>query len=309
MTDPGLVRERNEDSFLVRPDLGLFAVADGVATSSAGGLAAALAVRELERCFERARARRASSRWDFRAARGCLVRAFADADRRVSEAGLEHPQHDGMITTLAAMVVARNRVVLGHVGDSRVYRLRGRDIQPGDAFPFREDRYVRAKIERLTRDHNGFEDPERDSTETDPAQLRLLTRVVGRQPRVTIRVVKLDPGDTLMLCTDGLHGVMTKKSLEMPFRFARGLGHIVGPAWSMALTQVQCLWLINEVMWYGAPDNVTLVVVRFKKGRGRWSTLRGIDHVIHAPAHPEWEQAEDEREDDAPEGSPSQAGV
>jgi serine/threonine protein phosphatase PrpC len=85
------VRNNHQDSFAVRPDLGLFVVADGVANQPAGGLAAALAVRA------------------------------------------------GMVTTLAALVMVRDRVVVAHTGDSRIYRVRRRDIE------FRNSRFKRGK--------------------------------------------------------------------------------------------------------------------------------------------------------------------
>lgn len=307
MTDQGLRREANEDSFVVRPDLGLFIVADGLARSPAGALASALAVREVERVFEQARRRGSRARQTPSVVRGRLMRAFASANRRVFEAGQRHPQHKGMSTTLAAVAVVGDRVVVAHIGDSRVYWLHARDVYRG----LKYQQLGGSVIERLTRDHNGLEDPARPRPKTrdaaSDAKLQLLTRVIGhREPlQVPTRIMKVKPDDTLVVCTDGLHGVLWEVQFEPALRFIAGLRKAMDPERALALPYVQCAWMVNRVKQRNAPDNVTVIVVRMRKGRGRWRTQRSIGCVVHAPPrHPVQVVADaepDEQQDDAAE--------
>jgi PPM family protein phosphatase len=287
MTDPGLARTTNQDSFVVRPDLGLFVVADGVARSAAGALAAALAVRAVERSFELSTRRDARPRPASRDERPRLVRSFARANASVREAGRRHPQHAGMTTTLAALVVAGDRVVLGHVGDSRIYRVRGRAIHYG------RHQWHDRELEELTTDHTVGTDVEwraahpEDDELPDPAELQLLTRSIGLSKwiRVTTRLEKVEPGDTFMLSTDGIHGVLNDSLLEAPLRYVGSLRNAAGAECKRPVPQMQCAWLIDRVKQRGAPDNATVIVVRFRKGRCRWTTESSAGCVVHAPPH------------------------
>ena len=289
MTDQGLQRELNEDSFVVRPDLGLLVVADGVSRSPAGALASALAVREVERCFDRARERAKHAGETPSAVRGRLVRAFVSADRRVFEAGRHHPPHEGMITTLAAIVLVRDRVVVAHIGDSRVYRMRARDVHRKVAY-----RGGEPVIQRLTQDHNGLEDPEVPRPEVNDGnlgRLQLLTRVIGHGKvlRVPTRIERVKPDDTLVVCTDGLHGVLWEIQFEPALRFISALRKAKDPDRRLALPYVQCAWMVDRVKQRKAPDNVTVIVARMRKGRGRWRTDRAIGSVVHAPPRQPWQ--------------------
>jgi protein phosphatase len=302
ITDQGLVRKSNEDSFAVRPDLGLLVVADGVSRSGSGALASALAVREVERFFEAARRRGASSRMTAQIARARLIRAFASARRRVRAVARRYRRYGGMTTTMVAMVVVRDRVVVAHLGDSRVYRLRGRylDHRRGRVYGREEE------IERLTLDHNGLEDEawrarHPETAFADPADLQLITRVVGERGlvQVTTRVEKIEPGDTFLLCSDGLHGVLLDWQIEAPLRYVSFLRDVMVPAREMAVPDAQCTWLVERVKQRKAPDNVTVVVARIKKGRGRFRTEREIGHVVHASTYrPPWVELEEDDEDE-----------
>ena len=290
----------------MRPDLGLLVVADGVSGSGAGGLAAALAVREVERFFEAARRRGASSRMTAKVARARLVRAFAAARRRIRAAARRHRRRAGMTTTMVAMVVVRDRVVMAHLGDSRVYRLRGLYIDHRRGRVYGREQ----EIERLTLDHNGLEDEAWRARHSEHelasrADLQLITRVVGERAmvRVNTRLEKVEPGDTFVLCTDGLHGVLLDWLIEAPLRYVSFLRDVMVQARDMAVPDAQCTWLVEKVKQRKAPDNVTVVVARIKKGRGRFRTERGIGHVVHASTYrapwvPLPEEDEDEDEDE-----------
>jgi protein phosphatase len=116
MTDQGKVRERNEDSFAVRRDLGLFLVADGMGGAPGGALASFLAVRSVVQFFERSHRRSPPVSRSARAERARLVRAFRHANAQVFRTARLHPQHKGMATTLAGLVVVGNRAVVAQRG-------------------------------------------------------------------------------------------------------------------------------------------------------------------------------------------------
>ena len=195
----GMLRDTNEDAYGIVAAHSLFMVADGIGGRPSGELASRLAVDTIRTVFEnpdltwpsgfplrpnavdlsllRASVERASAH----------VRAVADAD----------PKHEGMGTTVSALLVLEDRVALAHVGDSRIYGLRGR------------------RFEQLTEDHTlanvyaqaGVLRPE------DVASSKfnsILARAVGTEESVEVdtRLVALQPGDTFLLATDGLHGVV-----------------------------------------------------------------------------------------------------
>jgi PPM family protein phosphatase len=285
------VYSQNQDSFSVRPDLGLFVVADGLSTPrGGGGLASFLAVQVVERDFERSRRRRRRSRPTFRTERARLLRSFLHANRRVLEIARRYPQHAGMSTTLAALAVAGDRVVLAHVGDSRIYRVRG------------------GLLERMTMDHSVEEDAAWRAENpgapelSDPTKLRLLTEVIGRgwPPRIAIRIERIEPRDTFLLCTDGLHAMVWDEILRAPLSQAHRLRQAMGPECKLALPLMQCTWFVKRVRQRGAPDNLTAVVVRFTRRHLRLRTERGHGYVVHArPLDIQWvdeRPAEDEDE-------------
>lgn len=252
MTDPGLARGTNQDAFVARPDLGLFAVADGVSRSAAGQVAAHLAVHSLERHFVRARAR--GPRGTAESERRRLARAFVAANKRISAAGARHPQHAGMTTTMAALALAGDQVAIAHVGDSRVYRARD------------------GKVARLTMDHSVSEDrrfraDEENAEEVaDPLAQRLLTRVLGHDEplEVTTRIERVYPGDMLLLCTDGLSAVVPRQILELTLPNAGSfLGTRGGRGRQEELPDVICNWLREQVYRFQAPDNLTQILLAF----------------------------------------------
>ena len=284
MTDQGLVRTENEDSFVARPDLGLFVVADGVGSSGAGALASALAVRAVERCFEEARRLRRlrPRRFTPDDARVLLLRAFARAQQRVDAEAKKNPQHKRMTTTLAAMVVAHDKVVMAHLGDSRVYRLPGRlvDRRPRRGYQYR----LEGVVEQLTIDHIVANDPtEPLENRRNPALRLLITRTIGADRRYPVpwRVEKVGPDDTFVLCTDGLYGVLLEEQLAVALRYVTALRNATDPEHRKALPHAQLAWMFSRVKMRGASDNVTAIVVRFRKGRGRFPTQREIGCVVH----------------------------
>jgi serine/threonine protein phosphatase Stp1 len=226
-THVGAVRANNEDCFAVDPDAGLFVVCDGMGGHESGEVAsstACAAIRDAVAAWPRSTSARA--------ARDLLVGAIHAANRRVLRLG-GGERRPG--TTVAAILRARDRFVIAHVGDSRVYRLRGRELL------------------QLTRDHtvanelvdNGRLRPDQAAR---VAQRHILTRAVGTHPNVEIDVqeVPAQPADVFLLASDGLE-VLGPDEIRACLQLA--------PA--AAVDQ-----LIARSLEEGAPDNVTVIVAR-----------------------------------------------
>jgi PPM family protein phosphatase len=187
VTDPGRRRRRNEDAYVVQPPL--FAVADGMGGAQAGEIAARIAASVL----------RDSSGGSGEAA---IVALIQEANRRVYEAAATDETQAGMGTTVTAAVVEEDAVRIGHVGDSRAYRIRD------------------GKLEQLTDDHSlvaelvrsGKLSPEEAGVHP---QRSVITRVLGTDPDVDVDTfpVEAQEGDIFMLCSDGLTSMVDDKAI------------------------------------------------------------------------------------------------
>jgi protein phosphatase len=235
-TDRGRVRARNEDAVLVRPELGLFLVADGVsgASPNAGGaLAAQVAVGSIAGAVERAQpaARRLVP--------GDVLRAAVQvACQRVSEEGTREGFPEAA-TTVAALLLEGAQAFVGHVGDSRVYRLR------------------RGELEQLTVDHTVVAEWEATNQRAAPPDVRAhgghtLTRWLGgaeSRVEVEVRPVSFQAGDVFLLCSDGLHGLVRDEDMA----------DVIARAPDLDLAVVRLLKRANEAAGH---DNITAVLVR-----------------------------------------------
>lgn len=192
-------REHNEDAILIRPDLDLYMVADGAGGHNSGNIASALATTSVAHYFE-ATAGEAQSAPPYDAmglpwAARRLATAFQRANRELIEVAESSERHRGMGTTLvaAAFDLARSTLVLGHVGDSRCYRLRD------------------GRLELLTQDHTLINDVLELKPDIDPASAarlprNVITNALGMDAsvRVSVRTHEVAPGDRYLLCSDGL---------------------------------------------------------------------------------------------------------
>ena len=181
VTDPGRKRRRNEDSFVLQPPL--FAVADGMGGAQAGELASRLAAAAL-REYHNADDLDAENR---------VTAIIQEANRRVYERARSDADASGMGTTVTAALVDGDRVAIGHVGDSRAYRIRG------------------GELEQLTQDHSVVADLMRSGRLTPEEagshpQRSVITRALGTDPEVDVDTIAVDaePGDVFLLCSDGL---------------------------------------------------------------------------------------------------------
>jgi protein phosphatase len=238
-TDVGRARKHNEDYFGLFPELGLFVVADGMGGAAAGEVAAKMAVDLVVEAFVDPDVTRPTT--DTRlptTEQALLVSAIERANRLIHGAAQSNPGWKGMGSTIAAALVCSERAALAHVGDSRVYRLRGR------------------RLDLLTEDHSllnefvgmGLVDPEHPE---EFEYRNVITRCLGAAPDVEVdaRWVEVVPGDTFLLCSDGLTGVAKPAELQAILS-----GH---PELDAAATR-----LVQRANELGGPDNITAVLVR-----------------------------------------------
>jgi protein phosphatase len=191
-TDPGLARENNEDSVTVDEATRLGILADGMGGYNAGEIASGMATTfiksELGRWLAQA-GRHANGREVRRAMEICVDHA----NRSIFNAANSNPQYSGMGTTLVVGVFQDVRLMLGHIGDSRCYRLRA------------------GQLEQITKDHSllqeqmdaGLITPEQAATSTNK---NLVTRALGVEDAVLLEVNEhtVEQGDIYMMCSDGL---------------------------------------------------------------------------------------------------------
>lgn len=233
VTDRGLIRPNNEDSSLESVETGIFAVADGMGGHAAGEVASRIAVEALR---EEARGGEESDN-----PADVLVRAFATANEEIRRRGHSEPDKRGMGTTLTILHLGRespDRGLIGHVGDSRAYRLRS------------------GRMEQLTRDHTWVQERV-DAGVLTPEQARahpyssILTRVLGTDDDIDPDLVAVDaePGDLFLLCSDGLSGMVPDEDIERILGEHDDLAEIARD-------------LVAAAFEGGGFDNVTLVLVR-----------------------------------------------
>jgi protein phosphatase len=237
LTDRGLCRETNEDAYLLEPEFGLFAVADGMGGHAAGEIAAQLATEALREAIFRAGAHRDPEE--------LLRAAVLEANRRICDSILEHRERRGMGTTLVAALVRGDRAVIAHVGDSRAYL------------------YRHGRLRRLTTDHSWVLEQVRLGLLTEEAAARhpmrnIVTRALGTRTMEgpEIHSVELEPGDLLLLCSDGLNTMLSDPEIE---EILRSSCHDPAEA---------CRVLVASANERGGEDNTTVVLVQVQNRTG-----------------------------------------
>jgi len=241
-TDPGKKRANNEDSFLVNDRLRLYAVADGVGGSEAGEVASRIAVDTIAAAMpdllgDKDRTPPMGSRNGDVPELDAFLHAVVLANRNIREEAERNHARLGMGTTLTALLLARKRVFLAHIGDSRAYRLRD------------------GTLEQLTNDHSVVAEQVRSGLIT-PAQARtspyrhVITQALGidqeAAPDLTEQPTK--PGDTFLLCSDGLTEMVDDGEIKRI---------LAGSAPHDAAQN-----LIDAANERGGVDNITAVVVQ-----------------------------------------------
>jgi PPM family protein phosphatase len=231
LTHPGCVRKNNEDYCRVEPDLGIYVLADGMGGAKAGERASQLAV---ETVVERIRT---AGRRDSQV----LLRAVEEANRRVIETAQDNPDLDGMGTTLLVALDTGDELAIASVGDSRAYML--------------DDRGFRM----ITQDQTWINDVGRplgldeESLRTHPMR-HVLTMAIGAGGPLSINYyeVRLEPCSILLMCSDGLHGVLDGSQIRQ----------ILADGGPKQTLEEKCRRLVEAAQEAGGPDNITAVLLR-----------------------------------------------
>ena len=236
-TDPGRVRRRNEDAFVVDPPL--FAVADGMGGAQAGEVASRLAAAAFREYREA----------DALAPEERVQAIIKEANRRIYDRARTDSDVSGMGTTVTAALLTDGRVVIGHVGDSRAYRIRD------------------GRLEQLTDDHSLVADLMRsgrltpEEAEGHP-QRSVITRALGTDPDVDVDtlVVEAEAGDLFLLCSDGLFTMVSDADVLETVERAKTLDQAARD-------------LVRAANTGGGEDNVTVVLFRLDQDEPIEETL------------------------------------
>jgi PPM family protein phosphatase len=239
VSDRGLSdkRPQNEDSFLEMNRCGIFAVADGVGGAQAGDVASQMAVEILGEAF--ANKREGSD------AEEVMREAIERANSAIYQMANELPQLSSMATTLVALYLSGNVATIGHVGDSRLYRV---------------DR--EGELYRDTDDHSMVADEVRagrmtqEQAETHPGR-NIISRALGAEATVDVdlKTILIDPGTALLLCSDGITRHVSDQEIKGVLTFGGAPAEI-------------CDYLKNICYERGAEDNLTAVVIKTRTESG-----------------------------------------
>jgi protein phosphatase len=225
-TDTGRQRSENEDSFFVRAPI--FVVADGMGGAQAGEVASKAAADAFDRDLPEGPPER------------FLRETIEEANRRIHELARTDPSRAGMGTTITAAIVdaQSEEVAIGHVGDSRAYRLR------------------RGRLEQLTRDHSLVEEMRRkgqitEAQAADHPQRSIITRALGPEAEVEVdlQTVPAAPGDVFLLCSDGLTTMVGEERIAAALTAAGSMREAVRA-------------LVEEANGAGGRDNITALAFR-----------------------------------------------
>jgi serine/threonine protein phosphatase PrpC len=230
LTDAGCVRSNNEDYFINDEDSGIFILADGMGGANAGEYASHLSAEKLHEILLESPGQDGT---------GTLERAFKEANSAVRRAAQTDPQLEGMGTTLlVARDIGGQQLEIGSVGDSRAY-LWSRNVL---SLVTQDQTWVAEVGSRL-----GLSE---EVLKRHPMR-HVLTMAVGtaEELRVDSRTIHLHNGDQVLLCSDGLHGVLEEKMLRDTLDSEKSLGE-------------KCHYLVDAAREKGGPDNVTVLLIQ-----------------------------------------------
>lgn len=230
ITDPGCVRTNNEDYFISDESCGIFILADGMGGANAGELASHLSAERLHEVLVQCAGRDGG---------GTLERAFKEANSAVRQVAQTDPQLQGMGTTLlVARDIGDHKLEIGSVGDSRAYLWSKNEL----SLITQDQTWVAEVGSRL-----GLSD---EALKRHPMR-HVLTMAVGTAEnlRIHCRTIDLENGDQVLLCSDGLHGVLEEKMLRDTLDSEKSLGD-------------KCHYLVEAAREKGGPDNVTVLLIQ-----------------------------------------------
>lgn len=238
------MREHNEDSFALLHNHGLFVVADGMGGHRAGEVASKLATTAVTAFFDSTM--REDATWPFHydptlsVEENRLVTSIKVANRSIYEEGIRAAAHRGMGTTFVGLLYSRQtgKVFVGHVGDSRCYRVRG------------------GEIAQLTQDHSLVNEyirtmPDLPAAQRDELPRNVITRALGMTDVVMVDLLadEAREGDIFVLCSDGLSGMISDAQMLDVVTMHDD-------------PEVACRALVAMANDQGGEDNITALVVR-----------------------------------------------
>ncbi len=230
ISDIGLLRESNQDTFLIERDIGLYVVCDGMGGHKGGDVAAKLAIKAIQESL---------GSYDPEQALKWLNQSVTKANQLIQDWSHQNPEWFEMGTTLTAALIKHQELIIAHVGDSRLYRINQKGIK------------------QLTRDHTLAQQMIRDGLLkaeelNGNAYHHVLTRALGIEAEVIIDnlVENLLPSDIILLCTDGLTDMLGEDDiLTIVGEYGADLD---GAAQKM----------LDSALNNGGYDNITLILIR-----------------------------------------------
>ena len=230
LTDPGLIRSVNQDAYHIDPDGRFFIVADGMGGHAGGQEASRIATEAIQRHL--------AAHWLTDESPATLLEtALLKANQAILQDQSSHPERSDMGTTVVILIVRDEQFWCAHIGDSRLYRLRG------------------PKIEQITEDHTWVAKAMKGGDIT-PEQARqhpwrhVLSQCLGREDlrQMDIQPVDVQTGDRLLLCSDGLTEELSDHSIASHLK-------------SIRASEKAAIALINAAKDKGGRDNITVVIV------------------------------------------------
>jgi len=243
-TDVGRKRAHNEDNFSIIAEFGLYIVADGMGGHASGEVASKMAVDTLQEFFS-ATADDPERTWPYKMDRSKgyeenrLITGIKLSNLRIYEQAQRNSKQRGMGTTIVTLFAVEDGVYVAHVGDSRVYRIRDN------------------QMEQLTEDHSLLNDYKKMKhlTEEEIANFphkNVIVRALGMKDTVKVDAIQdiPQPGDTYIMCSDGLSGPLSDNDIREIVLAHKDLGQGAQA-------------LIDKANGNGGPDNITVVMCRW----------------------------------------------
>ncbi|MBV8030536.1 MAG: Stp1/IreP family PP2C-type Ser/Thr phosphatase [Betaproteobacteria bacterium] len=259
-TDPGMVRSHNEDSVAADPANGLVVLADGMGGYNAGevasGMATTVIITEMQQMLAKVEPYAIDEKTKQQVGRRILREQVLKANTSIYQAAQSQPQYAGMGTTLVTCLFYDNKILVAHLGDSRLYLARD------------------GKFSQVTRDHSLLQE-QIDSGLITPEQAKhaqhknLVTKALGIDPSVEpeMNEYPTKPGDIYLLCSDGLCDMVEDEDIGMA---VQTLGA------NLKLAAEQLVQMAND---NGGRDNVSVILVRVL---GEYPAARGVMAKVFA---------------------------
>ncbi|MGA1790176.1 MAG: Stp1/IreP family PP2C-type Ser/Thr phosphatase [bacterium] len=254
MTDVGKIRALNEDNFYVAEDMGLFMVADGLGGQKAGEVASRMAIETIKRYMNnKENPLTGKYHKEFSQDTNRILSGIRLANSEIYKAGQRDSEHQGMGTTISSVLINRNVMTLAHVGDSRIYRIRG------------------GHLEQLTKDHSVVQEQLKrgiiTKEEAEKSNYRsIITRALGAKETIRIDAdeeVLLDH-DRILICTDGLTDMVREDDIVRII-----LNNEDDP-------QKACKELIDKAKGGGGMDNITVILLYCEKDEQKVGFLERV---------------------------------